>query len=523
MKKYSQINNKRDADVKPVERTVERPIVREERVFSASVTVAVIAVILVFNVMFYILASLLGLYFSPTKDKPQTLTGSTDAVFAEAIAKKRTVKIYFCNDEESVSTHDTGALVYETARLYQERYPDFIDLEYVNIITKRDSKGERFPLSSYTKDGEIIYKTSVIFECVESGEYKVVTDAYTSAGYADFYTLDSSGYVLSYDGEEFFASMISWVLASEHKKAYFTTTHSEQVDASFAKLLMAAGYESDMISLRDSAVPDDADLLVISNPQSDFETAVDGSGIPVATSEIGRLDAYLKRGGNIYVSLDPYVKKLYTLEDFLKGYGIGLSETEIDGKIYRDIVRDSANAITTNGYTIVAEHASGELATKIGENVDKYSDNDVIIREAGALTVTGTAEALLTSSKSANCENGGVVTKTGGSFPIAAYNTVSSADGKEQGSIFVVSSIYMTVSDALVTNGYSNKDFMYSLLEHLYGAENMPYGCQSVLYDSNVLENLTMSTANLYTAIVIAVPAIIAVVGAVVVIRRKNR
>jgi hypothetical protein len=81
----------------------------------------------------------------------------------------------------------------------------------------------------------------------------------------------------------------------------------------------------------------------------------------------------------------------------------------------------------------------------------------------------------------------------------------------------------MTVSDALVTNGYSNKDFMYSLFDYLYGAENMPYGCQSVLYDSSVLENLTMSTANIYTAIVLAVPAIIAVFGAVVVIRRKNR
>lgn len=523
MKKYPQTNKRKEAGAPAPKRKIERPIVREERVFSASVTVMVVAVILVFNVMFYILASLFGLYFSPTKDDPQTLTGSTDALFAEAIAKKRTVKIYFCNDEETVSAHDTGSFVYETAQLYKERYPDFIDIEYINIITKRDSKGNRFPLSDYMENDEVILKSSVIFECVESGEYKVVTDAYTSAGYADFYSLDSNGYILSYDGEEFFATMISWVLAEEHKKAYFTTTHSEQVDSSFVKLLMAAGYESDMINLRDSAVPDDADLLIISNPRSDFEVSIDGSGVAVATSEIGRLEAYLKRGGNLYVSLDPYVKKLYSLEGFLEGYGIGLSETEIDGKIYRDIVRDGANAITTNGYTIVTEHADGEIATKIGENMDKYSDNDVIIREAGALTLSGTAQALLTSSRSANCENAGIVTKTGGSFPVAAYNTVTSADGKETGNVFVVSSIYMTVSDALVTNGYSNKDFIYSLIEHLYGAENMPYGCQSVLYDSSVLENLTMSTANLYTAIVLAVPTAIAILGAVVVIRRKNR
>ena len=81
----------------------------------------------------------------------------------------------------------------------------------------------------------------------------------------------------------------------------------------------------------------------------------------------------------------------------------------------------------------------------------------------------------------------------------------------------------MTVSDALVTNGYSNKDFIYSLFDYLYGAQNMPYGCQSILYESSILENLTMSTANLYTAIVLAVPTVIAICGAVVVIRRKNR
>ena len=97
MKKYPQINNKKEAvtAAPAAERIVERPIVREERVFSASLTVAVIAVILVFNVMFYILATAFGLYFSPIKAKPQTLTGNTDAVFADAMAKKRTVKIYF--------------------------------------------------------------------------------------------------------------------------------------------------------------------------------------------------------------------------------------------------------------------------------------------------------------------------------------------------------------------------------------------------------------------------------------------
>ena len=81
----------------------------------------------------------------------------------------------------------------------------------------------------------------------------------------------------------------------------------------------------------------------------------------------------------------------------------------------------------------------------------------------------------------------------------------------------------MTVSDALVTNGYANKDFIYSLFDNFYGRDGMPYGCKVAFYNSGILENLTMGTARVYTAIILAIPCVIAVFGAVLIIRRKNR
>ena len=83
--------------------------------------------------------------------------------------------------------------------------------------------------------------------------------------------------------------------------------------------------------------------------------------------------------------------------------------------------------------------------------------------------------------------------------------------------------IYFAASDALTATNYSNKDFLYSLFEDFYGAEGMPYGCKPVFYDSQILENLTMGTARVYTAVIMLIPVAIAVVGAVVIIRRKNR
>jgi hypothetical protein len=51
----------------------------------------------------------------------------------------------------------------------------------------------------------------------------------------------------------------------------------------------------------------------------------------------------------------------------------------------------------------------------------------------------------------------------------------------------------------------------------------MPYGCRSVIYNEQILENLTMGEARTYTAFILAIPVIIAIVGAVILIRRKNR
>jgi len=496
------------------------PVVREERVYTASLTVAVVAVILAINVLIYILATSLGWYIMPKERDEIVLTGATDSLFESAAAKDLKVVIYFCNDKESIENHDTGAFVHKTATEFKKRYPNLLDIEYINLITRLNSKGERVDMNRLTDGGKTnLLRTSVIFDCESTGKHKVVTDYVTNAGYADFFTLDGKKEAISYDGEEFMAAMIAYVQRAEHKKAYFTVTHSEQIDPAFSKLLVVSGYEVDTVNLREGAVPEDADLVIISNPKNDFQTSTTNA----ATTEIGRLRAYLDRGGSIYVSLDPFVKKLYSLEAFLLEYGIGLSETEVDGEIIRDIVRDSQNAITTNGYTIVTEHADGALSTAIKENMDKYSNNDVIVREAGALTLLGTAQALLTSSSTAVCENGGVVTREGGDFPVAAYNRLAVGGGDGEANVFVVSSIYLSVSSAMVTNGYSNKDFLYSVMEEVFGATALPYGCRSVLYETDTLENLTLSTANLYTAIVIAVPVVIAVCGAVIVIRRKNR
>ena len=81
------------------------------------------------------------------------------------------------------------------------------------------------------------------------------------------------------------------------------------------------------------------------------------------------------------------------------------------------------------------------------------------------------------------------------------------------------------IVDGVVHDGLAvtNKDFIYSLFDEFFKMGDMPYGCNSVVYDNQILENLTMGTARLYTAALCLVPVIIAAAGIVVVVRRKAR
>lgn len=491
-----------------------------------ALTASIIAVILVVNVIFYILAITLGLYIVPKSGYKIELSGATDSLFAEAISEKRKVKITFCYPEADIKNHETGAHVYKTAIDLKERYPDFIELDFVNIITKRNDKGELVSLSKYQTDMRgnetQIRKSSVIFE--SGRNYMVITDNYSSSGFANFYTTDSQGYTTSYNGEEIMAAMVSWVLHDEHKTAYLTMAHSEQADSAFANLLSAAGYYLDVINLRDTEIlPNDENIgiVIISNPQSDFEKAAEGSGV---RTEIEWLESYVNdNGGRLYVSLDPYVRKLPVLEGFLAKYGLEFSVTEDGGRQLRNIVKDTENAITTDGFTLVASHAEGEMSKAIADKVKEYDSGRVILREASALKLSGNAKPLLVSSASSVCETGGAVTATGGGFTVAAYSEGEANFAGERGRIMLIPSIYAAVSDALVTNGYSNKEFLFASFEMLFGAEGIPYGIEPVLYESTTLENLTMRAAKIYTALILAVPVALAVTCGVITVRRKNR
>lgn len=498
-----------------------------EGFMGTSMTALVIGVVIAFNAVIYALTSAFGLYLYVPDSFDMSISGNTDVLF-ESVKDKERIKVIFCREEAELEggENDEVASFYYTAKQFRERYGDLVEIECVNLITKRNQKGELVKnMSDYqlkTADGELypMQESTVVF--VSEHSHKTIADiSSTTFTYDTNSSSEGYGTPTSYNGEEVFASMMLWVMSKEHPKAYFTTFHGEVADVTLANMLSCAGYEIDTIDLREAdMVPADAGMVIISNPVKDFERAVEGSGI---YSEIEKLREYLNSGGRLYAAIDPYVEGLTNLEGLLSEYGITVSESEIEGKMIRDIVRDSENAVTADSFTLIAGLPETETGELIRERLERYGSSGVLIRECAALELSGGAEPLLVSSAASSTYAGGVETDSRGGYALAAMS-VNENDNGTKSRVFVVPSIYLAASDMLTMVGYGNRNFIYSVFEQAYEIEDLPYGCKTtVFYTNGMLENFTMGNARFYTALILTVPVIIAIVGAVVVIKRKNR
>ena len=525
--------------------------VRSRKASAGILTAAVIAVVIMLNVVLYALATTYSWYIYSTEELDLSVSDATDAYFADALAQVKEdaelfgasskVTVNFCMAKDDIEKHSPGMYVHKTVTNLALKYPELIEVEYLNIITQTDSEGNPVDLEKYrvvegTDALYPIYATSMIFTYTDpaTGEerFKTVSDS-TTTGFSAFFTVNSDYSTSSYVGEEVASALISWVLRKDHPTAYLSSGHGESISPLFSTMLSCAGYNIKMVNIRSleyaqveelSANP--KNILIISNPTTDFGRSLQNEN---AYGELDRVEDYIERGGNLYVTLDPYVsvKNLYNLTSFLADYGIVVStNTDEAGDSYRNIVKDTTSSLPGDGYTLVGEYADGELADKFRAVTEKNGSGKVLLREAAALVCQSgkkaTASAILESSPSAICLANGEVTDREGSYCLAA-NAVVVNEGGRDANVFVLATSYAITTDAIVSDGYSNKDFIYAVFSEIFSIDTPPYGCKSIVFETDTLQGLTMGTARAYTVIAVIIPVAFAALGAVIAIKRKRR
>lgn len=440
-------------------------------------------------------------YFYTTEQYDLSISGAADELLAEIDTTEYKVEILFCDVEENVKQSNQLDYVYETAVGLAERYPDLIELSFVNMWL---DPARVAPYRTAEDGSEQELNTSTVV--VDYGGEFVLNSA------AAFYTLDDENYVFSYNGEEIFVASILWVTAEQHPVAYFTANHGEEIPSSLYRQLTAAGYRVERIDLAAvSEIPEDAGMVVISSPLYDFQRSAAGSAYE---SELTKLERYLKNDGKLYVSMNPtYVERLPRLCSFLADYGVTVG---------LGTVLDHESALPGSaGYSLITSFAEEGIGAELGARVSA-GGRRTVLSYAAPLTLTDTAKAspapVLYSASTARLLRGGEESAIGRT-PLLTVCDVTEGDGI----LIVAAGPYLADTTLMNGEGYGNKSLVNSLLA-LMGAERVPDGIPAVQVDRSAIEDLTSREADIYTAVAAGViPVGLLVFGLVYHARRKNR
>ncbi len=462
---------------------------------SLSLIALVLCLFYLGNLIVLGLSNKLGWYWVTTEQYDLTIGAGTDAALAPLDTGGTPVRVTFCSRRPAENSQ--LAEIYETVCQMAEKYPEKVQIDCIDLWL------EPHKVSSWRENADgtenTIEETTVIFSH---------GDAFLLQSATAFYALDSSNYVIAYNGEETAVASLLWVCETEHPIAYFTQNHGEEAPVALQRLLLYAGYQIQSLDLSAlSGVPEDAGLVVISSPLYDFQASAAGASY---VSELDKLDAYLAQGGLLYVALDAQrLSAQPHLCAFLSAYGI----TPQVG-----VMQDHAASLPgSSGYALICDYADTSLTQPLRD-----AGRRTVLPYAAALSLTSnsqaTTEPLLYAPASATLTDGAGSTLDSGAFPVAAVAHLSSG-----GDLLLFGSADVATSSLMLGESYGNKQLHYRLIAACTG-RTVPADIASIPVDRSALEDLTTREADIFTfSVAVLVPLLILGAGIYVTVRRKNR
>lgn len=263
-------------------------------------------------------------------------------------------------------TQDTTIVVYG-----MDEYTQVLD--YINLYSKENSHITYKKLEDATERPDLQAKYGIgttatdliIVEC--EGRKKAVT-------ISDLYTYDYSTYEQLDTTEQSLTNAILDVNLEKKPKICFVTNHAEnayQYQVAQEYLRNEANEVEDLDLLVNGKVPDDCDVLVLTNPKEDF-----------TEYEKDLVINYINNGGNIMALIDPNYKgiDLTNFQSILDIYGVSVS---------KGIIYESSSSRMINGYAnIIIPNVSS--SSDITQYI--YSDGAVALMNSGKINFKSTEE-----------------------------------------------------------------------------------------------------------------------------------
>ena len=499
--------------------------------YAMGITAAVLAGLIVFNVLIAVLAQRVNLEFDMSLTAQNSMS-EENIDFVKNLDKEVTVTVcakaedyvgeYMNYYAQQYGVTETYTDYYKQTITLLDKYRDYnkkIKIDYI------DTQSSEFTQITTKYSNQTINYGDIIVTCNDGGNerYKII-------GYKDIYVLSEDDTYAAYgvttstvsanNIETALTSAISYVTSSKTKKVAFITGHSKtDYIESYRNLLKTNNYEIELISdTLITNISDEFDALFIVAPTTDFiDTELD------AIAKFLDNDGKYEKGLVFFAdAASPYLPNLY---EYLEEWGIGVGE----GILFETNANNHMpNEPTTLGSYPVSEDKinNGISACITGYNVPIKA----LFEEEGTYKVT----SLIETPESVVAAPVGTANNWNGAdnYTKAAYSTVMQSermtydkDNVEINNyVFAFSSTEFIYSDYAEMAQISNKNIALAAAERAVGAEDTGVSFVSkTIENESFSDSVTQSSSSLITIIfMIALPVGLLATSIYVYIRRKN-
>ncbi len=476
-------------------------------------TVAFIAIVVIFNVIFTALARKYNWFIDLTAEQVYTLSDEAKELLSDIPEE---VDIIFASDPDVLMNGSNASytrMIYTTALQIEESFPN------IHVTCENVFKNPGFFREYYNTAATDIDSDSVVV--ASGGEVRV----FTAQAFFSFSDLNDPSTVWAYNGEKKMISGIMAVTQTDKPIVAFTTQHGEDIPGALPLYNVFAenGFTVEAYDLTKDEIDDDCRVLVVYNPIYDF---IGGEAEDQSTNEIEKIDKFLDGYGCLMVFCSPeYVDNLTNLNEFLAEWGISY--------VGSTTIRDKENAMSVDGFSIIAEYQKdtlggsiyrdlNDLATPPKTIIRNSAPIEILWEKGGGLDGSRDVSPVLKSHETSELMDGGLVKETGSYNVVTLSREMRLVDNEDYYSyVIAFGSPSFSNLSYIDSNAYANEDILSAAMKAV-GREKVLAVLKRKPFDKDEITITTDQANNWTVAMTLVLPAIVSLCGLVIITRRKH-
>lgn len=309
------MSNKKNQEVKPVDAAGSSAQLGKQRRMKIGVlalisTIVVIAAVIAVNYFVDYIADRYVLELDMTKESEYEISDETVQLL-DTLEEPITITV-LCDETDYANDSDLRRLP-KVLQRYEQLSHGSVTVKYINAVNNPAIFSQYDQLGDLCS-GDIIVESAKRYKSMSPYDLLEYQSSNSSSS-------SSSGsntkYLTGLRAEQRLTSAILYVIANKVPKAAYTIGHQESEEhETLDTLLTSANYDVTTLSLmQEGQVPDDIDMLIISQPQGDF-----------TSEEIDALEEFMNNGGKMIVSFASNTPNLTNLEEYFEEWGVAYED-----------------------------------------------------------------------------------------------------------------------------------------------------------------------------------------------------